>query len=71
MTTVHRGFVIRTHQSGDPEYADQKQKVWAPAGQLPEEWDQVKQNPQIDQAQIYTNAQSHVRADKRRILDQK
>jgi hypothetical protein len=71
MTKTVRGFVIRAHQSGDPEYVDQKQKVWAEKGTLPQEWHTVKQDPQIDQAQIYTNAQSHVRGDKRRILDQK
>jgi hypothetical protein len=71
MAKIIRGFVIRAHQSGDPSYTDQKQKVWAEKGTLPEEWDQVKRDPQIDQAQIYTNAQSHRRADRRRILDQK
>ncbi len=71
MTKVVRGYVIRSHQVGDPEYVDQKQRVWAEKDTLPEEWHDVKQNPQIDQAQIYTNAQSHRRADRRHILDQK
>ncbi|MBA2391415.1 MAG: hypothetical protein H0V70_01565 [Ktedonobacteraceae bacterium] len=71
MTKTVRGYVIRSHQSGDPEYVDQKQKAWAEKGTLPVEWDQVKRDAQIDQAQIYTNAQGHRRADKRHILDQK
>jgi hypothetical protein len=71
MTTVQRGFVIRSHRASAGKFEDEYQKVWAEKGALPEEWNEVKASPDIDQAQIYTNAQSHVRGDKRRILDSK
>ena len=66
-----RSFIINAHQVGEPSYRSKKQQVWCESGTVPQEWEQVKEDESIDQAQIYTNAQSHRRADKRRILDRK
>jgi hypothetical protein len=70
-TTTLRGFTIRFHRTGTDTYADHYRNVWAPAGETPQEWNEVKQNPEIDQAHLYRSSQRRVRADKRRILDRK
>jgi hypothetical protein len=66
-----RGFTIRLHRTGADKYQDEYQNVWAEAGQTPQEWDEVKQSPEVDRAQLYRSTQRRVRADKRRILDTK
>lgn len=70
MTKTVRGFTIRVHRSGDPAYVDEKQDTWAEKGTLPQEWGQVQQDPTVDQAQLYTSAQRHVRANRRRYVAQ-
>jgi hypothetical protein len=71
MTTVYRGFTIRFHRTGEGKFQDNYQNTWAPAGETPSEWDQIKDDPEIDQAQLYKSSQRRVRADKRKILDRK
>jgi hypothetical protein len=68
---IVRGFTIRLHRTGTDKYQDEYQNVWAEAGQTPQEWNEVKQSPDVDQAQLYSSTQRRVRADKRRILDTK
>ena len=71
MTKVLRGYGFTVHKAGEPVYQTQNGHAWSEAGTLPAEWEQIKADPTIDQAQLYTNAQSHRRADRRRILDSK
>jgi hypothetical protein len=71
MTKNIRSFIISTHQVGESSYHSKKQQVWCESGTIPPEWKQVKEDESIDQAQIYTNAQSHRREGTRRILDRK
>ncbi len=71
MTKILRGFGWTVHKAGDPEYRTQNGGALSEKGTLPAQWEQIKDDPTIDQAQLYTSAQRHVRADKRRILDSK
>ena len=71
MTKVLRGFGWQVHRAGDPVYETQNGSGWAEKGSVPAEWEQIKQDPAIDAARLYTSAQKNVRADKRRILDSK
>jgi hypothetical protein len=71
VTKILRGFGWQAHKAGDPEWQTSNGHGWAEKGTLPEEWQAIKENPEIDQARLYTNAQSHRRADRRRILDSK
>ncbi len=66
-----RGFGYTIHKAGEPVYNTQNGHAWSEAGTLPAEWEAIKEDPTIDQAKLYTNAQSHRRADKRRVLDTK
>jgi hypothetical protein len=70
MTKILRGFTIRVHRSGDPAYVAEKQDTYAEKGTIPNEWEQVKQDPTVDHAQLYRAAQRRVRADKRHYVDQ-
>jgi hypothetical protein len=69
MTKIFRGFTIRVHRVGDPVYEDRKIDTWAEKGRLPGEWEQVKNDPDVDEAELYRSSQRRVRADRRRILD--
>ncbi len=71
MTKVLRGFGWTVHKAGDPEYQTQNDSGWAEKGTRPSQWQAIKDDPTIDQARLYTSAQRHVRADRRRILDSK
>ena len=66
-----RSYIIESHQVGTNKYTTKKQQEWGIDGALPPEWRRVKEDPRVDQAQIYTNAQRRWRADRRRILDHK
>jgi hypothetical protein len=69
--TVVLGYVIRTRESGVPWYGPmQTRTVYAIKGQpLPSEWEETKNNPAIEEAQIYKTTQITKRADRRTILD--
>jgi len=71
MTRTLRGYGFTTHKVGEPVYRTENGRTWSEKGTLPEEWEQIKNDPTIDRAQIYTSAQAHRRADRRRILDSK
>lgn len=66
-----RGFTIRSHRTTDGKYQDTYHHVWAPAGELPGEWDQIKSDDEIDRAQLYKSSQRRIRADKRKYIDTK
>jgi len=66
-----RGFGWTVHKAGEPPYHTENGTGWSEKGTLPAEWQQIKDDPTIDQAQLYTSAQRRVRADKRRFLDNK
>lgn len=68
--TVVRGYVIQTWRAGDQFFQHQDTKAYAPKGQLPEEWDQAKQDETIVEAKIFSTSQAVKRADKRIIADQ-
>jgi hypothetical protein len=63
-----QGHEIRYQAEGDG-WMKNKTHGWAPPGQLPEEWDQVRADPTVEKAVIFRNHQRDVRADKRRIED--
>lgn len=71
MTRTLRGYGFTIHKAGEPVYRTENGHAWAEAGTLPTEWQAIKDNPEIDQARLYTSAQASRRADKRRILDRK
>lgn len=62
------GHDIR-YQTTEDEWMKNKAYGWAPKGQLPPEWDQVKADPHIEKAVIFRNHQRHVRSDRRQIED--
>jgi hypothetical protein len=66
-----RGYGWQLHRAGDPVYKTENGHGWAEAGTLPAEWQAIQDDPEIDQARLYTSAQAHRRADRRRVLDQK
>jgi hypothetical protein len=71
MTRTLRGFGFTTHKVGEPPYRTENGHAWSEQGTLPQEWEQIKQDPSIDTARLYTSTQASRRADKRRILDTK
>lgn len=68
--TVIHGYVIQTWRSGDAWYQHSDQKAYAPKGQLPEEWEATKGNPEVVEAKIFSTTQALKRADRRIIADQ-
>ena len=66
MTRTMRGFGWQVHHAGDPIWQTQNGHGWAEKGSVPPEWDQIKSDPEIDAARLYTSAQQRVRADRRR-----
>lgn len=71
MTRTLRGYGFTIHKAGEPVYRTENGHAWSEAGTLPAEWEQIKSDPTIDQARLYTSAQAQRRADRRRILDSK
>jgi len=66
--TKGRGYDIRTRQVGEI-LPSGYQHAWAPAGQLPPEWEETKNNLDVVEAQIYYSTQRSKRADHRQIID--
>jgi predicted small secreted protein len=71
MARTMRGFGWQVHRAGEPVYRTENGHGWAEKGSVPPEWEQIKDDPTIDAAKLYTSAQQRVRADRRRILDSK
>lgn len=67
--TVIHGYVIQTWRSGDAWYQHSDQKAYAPKGQLPDEWEQIKQDEAVREAKIFSTTQLTKQAQKRKIAD--
>jgi hypothetical protein len=67
MSILVKGYVIRI-QRGDAGWKSEKQHAWAPAGQLPAEWEAVTQDPEVVSAEIFLGSQQRFKPDKRKIL---
>ena len=66
MTKVVRGYYMRVDHG---DWKVETKHGWGVDGKLPPEWDQVKADPTVQSAQIYSSTQRNRRADKRKILD--
>ncbi len=66
MTTTKRGFYIRVDRGN---YQTELKQAWSDAGTLPAEWDQTRQDPTIQAAQIFRSTQRHRQHQKRKLLD--
>lgn len=64
-----KGYTIRI-QRGDAGWKSEKQFAWAPAGQVPTEWEQVKADPDVKSAEIFPNSQRHLKPWKRKLTDE-
>ena len=62
------GHDIR-YQTTEDGWMKNQAHGWAPKGELPPEWDQVKAKPNVIKAVIFRNHQRHVRSDRRQIED--
>jgi hypothetical protein len=67
--TLIFGFVIQTWRDGQQWYQHEDVKAYAPKGELPEAWANVKANPEIIEAKIFKTTQLVKRADKRKLSD--
>jgi hypothetical protein len=67
--TLMRGYDIRIKRIGE-RMASEIIQASAPDGELPAEWQAVKNDATVSFAQIYRNTQRQKRADKRIIADQ-
>ncbi len=65
---VVRGYTIRAQHEGDAFKSDVS-RAWSPAGELPQEWQEVQQDEAVVSAEIFYSTQWSRRADKRQILD--
>jgi hypothetical protein len=65
MSILVKGYTIRI-QRGAAGWKSEKQHAWAPAGQLPAEWDAVKQDPEVVSAEIFLSSQRRFKPDKRK-----
>lgn len=65
MSKLARGYDIRIQRDGSG-WLNEKHHAWGLDGNLPEEWNQIKQDQSVVQAVIFRSTQRHRRADKRR-----
>jgi hypothetical protein len=65
---VVRGYTIRAQHKGDYFKGDIR-RAWHEAGELPPEWEEIKNDPSVKSAEIFYTTQWNRRADKRQILD--
>lgn len=63
-----RGYDIRIERIGGPGWMNEKAHGYAPAGQLPAEWEQICSDPTVIQACIFPSNQRNWQANKRRHL---
>jgi hypothetical protein len=64
-----RYFHIRSQKDGDGWMRNKASGIGID-GQLPEEWDQVQQDPEVQKAVIFPSSQRTRRADRRRLSGQ-
>lgn len=64
-----RGYDIRV-QREDSDAMREKLHAWGVEKALPEEWDQVKQDPTVVKAVIFLSSQRNRRSGKRRLSDE-
>lgn len=62
-----RGYDIRIQRDGSTMLREPLH-VWGLQGKLPNEWERIKQEPDIQKAVIFYSSQRHKRADKRQYL---
>jgi hypothetical protein len=63
---VMRGYYIRVQRHGT---VSQLQHVWAIVPDLPAEWNAIKADPSVTQAELFSSTQRNKRADRRKILE--
>jgi len=66
MTKTMRGFFIRVVTGG--QKTDLKH-AWSEVGQLPQEWEETKQDPTVVEAQLFSSTQRNRQHGKRKILE--
>jgi hypothetical protein len=65
-----RGYDIDIQHTGQNWLERDIQHVWAPEGELPDEWGQITQDPNTVAAKIAPSSQRRIRGDKRRYIDE-
>lgn len=63
-----RGYDIRIQRDGSDSPREQLH-AWGLQGRLPQEWEQVKQQPDVQRALIFYSSQRHKRVNHRQYLD--
>jgi hypothetical protein len=66
MTQLVRGYYIRVDRGN---WQTELRHGWGIGDELPHEWNEVKADPAVEAAQVFSSTQRNRRADKRKILD--
>jgi hypothetical protein len=68
-TKILHGYVIQVWRADGQPWQHEDRTVYAEKGRLPDAWDQIKKDPSVRRAVIFSTTQSERPSQKRKVVD--